>query len=242
MLINHKSLREQVRDELLRRIGNSALMPGDRIVEAKLAEELGVSSIPVREAIRELVAMGVLESGHHKGGWVREVSMAETIQALEVRSALEALAARLAAPRMKERAGKLRALVERIVEAAQRHDFVAFQRENQAFHREIVAASGNGILGRQWEALAFDVRTRAIMDYIATVDPVGIAREHGAIADAFEEGDGARAATLLAAHSGHLVEHIRRTMELQQAPTEAGVAVGARPGRGRHAMGRRTVS
>jgi DNA-binding GntR family transcriptional regulator len=242
MPITHKSLREQVRDELLRRIGSGALMPGDRIVEAKLAEELGVSSIPVREAIRELVAMGVLESGHHKGGWVREVSMEETIQALQVRSVLESLAARLAAPRMKERAEKMRLLVDRIVEAAQRHDFIAFQRENQIFHREIVEASGNRILRRQWESLAFDVRTRAIMDHIATVDPVGIAREHGTIVDAFEEGDAARAAALLAAHSDHLVEHIRQAMELQEGSPEPEVTAGARAGYRRNGMSRRPAS
>jgi len=229
MPISRRSLREQVRDELLHRIGSGALAPGDRVVEATIAEELGVSSVPVREAIRELVAIGILESGHHKGGWVREVSIPETIQALQVRAALESLAARLAAPAIRSRTAAMHQQVSRIVAAAERRDFVAFQEVNQAFHREIVEASGNRILRRQWESLAFDVRTRAIMDYIVTADPVEIAREHEAIADAFATGDAERAATLLAAHSAHLVEYLRQTMALQERPQDANaVAEGQR--------------
>ncbi|MCY3019329.1 MAG: GntR family transcriptional regulator, partial [Planctomycetota bacterium] len=198
MLISRTSLREQVRDELLRRIGSGVLAPGDRVVEAAVADELGVSSVPVREAIRELVAMGILESGHHKGGWVREVSIPETIQALQVRAALESLAARLAAPAIPARLATMRRAVQDIVDAAKARDFVAFQQANQTFHREIIEASGNRILRKQWESLAFDVRTRAIMDYLAAVDPVEIAREHEGIVDAFERDGAERAATLLA--------------------------------------------
>jgi len=226
MPISRTSLREQVRDELLHRIGSGKLAPGDRIVEATIAEELGVSSVPVREAIRELVAMGILESGHHKGGWVREVSIPETIQALQVRSALESLAARLAAPAIRERIPRMRDHVSRIVGAARRRDFVAFQDANQALHRDIVEASGNRILRKQWDSLAFDVRTRAIMDYIAAVDPVEIAKEHEAIVDAFDQADAERAATLLAAHSAHLVDHLRRAMAREQEAEATGIAAG----------------
>ena len=225
MPISRTSLREQVRDELLHRIGSGALAPGDRIVEAAIAEDLGVSSVPVREAIRELVTMGILEAGHHKGSWVREVSIPETIQALQVRAALESLAARLAAPAIAGHIAAMRQAVRRIIDAAQARDFVAFQEANQAFHGEIVEASGNKILRRQWDSLAFDVRTRAIMDYIATADPVEIAREHEAIAEAFAAGEAERAAALLAAHSAHLVEYLRQTMALEARPREANAVV-----------------
>jgi len=227
MPISRQSLREQVRDELLRRIGSGVLAPGDRVVEAAVAEELGVSSVPVREAIRELVAMGVLESGHYRGGWVREVSIPETIQALQVRAALESLAARLAAPAIGGRLASMRDQVRRIVQAAEARDFVAFQQANQEFHREIIEASGNRILQKQWESLAFDVRTRAIMDYIAAVDPVEIAEEHEAIVDAFERDGGERAAALLAAHSAHLVEHLRQAMAREHESKTTPVAPGA---------------
>ena len=63
--------REVIREALLRRIGSGELAPGERIVEARLAGEFGVSAIPVREAIRELVSIGVLEFANHRGAWVR---------------------------------------------------------------------------------------------------------------------------------------------------------------------------
>ena len=89
MTIKRNSLREQIRDALLQRIGTGQIQPGQRIVEAQLIKEFNVSSIPIREAIRELVAMGMLDCASHRGAWVRKVDMPETIEALQVRTALE---------------------------------------------------------------------------------------------------------------------------------------------------------
>lgn len=211
MRIQRRSLSEQIRDELLTRIGEGELNPGTRIVESSVAREFGTSSIPVREAIRELVAMGMLEYGHHKGCRVREVGIPETIQALQVRSALESLAVRLAGiPALRSRLATMRAAVEQIVTSARSCDFVSFQRANTIFHRQIVETSGNSILLRMWKMLGFEVRTRAIMEYLSSADPVAIAREHGAVADSIEADDLEGAASLLAGHSARLVEHLRR--------------------------------
>lgn len=222
MKIHRKTLSEQIRDEILVRIGNGTLPPGTRIIESTLAKEFGVSSIPVREAIRELVAMGMLDYGHHKGGRVREVGIPETIQALQVRSALESLAARLAGPALKDRLSVMQPAVQEIIDAAQRRDYVSFQKANTVFHREIVEASGNGILLRMWKSLAFEVRTRAIMEYIAVADPVAIAREHEAVAEAIDRNDLDGAASLLAEHSAHLVEHLRRATTLHEGTPGGG--------------------
>ena len=81
MTVRRNSVPQQIRERLLEQIARHALRPGDRLVEAKIAEEMGTSSIPVREAIRELVAMRILESAPHRGAWVRQVSLQETIEA-----------------------------------------------------------------------------------------------------------------------------------------------------------------
>ncbi|MBM3891339.1 MAG: GntR family transcriptional regulator, partial [Verrucomicrobia bacterium] len=169
-------LRDQIRDYLLERIGSGQLAPGERVVEARVCEELGVSSIPVREAIRELVTMGVLAAATHKGAWVREVSLDETVEALQVKAALESLAARLAAPKLKGSRAEMRQIYEDILKAALRKDLAAYQQCNQAFHRHIVEAAGNAALQRTWSSLAFDVRTRFIMDFVANGDALSIAR------------------------------------------------------------------
>jgi len=213
MVVRH-SLREQIRDEILARIGRGALASGDRIVEAKLAEELQVSSIPIREALRELVAIGILESAPHRGAWVRQVGLQETIDALEVRAALDALAIRKAAKRLRSQIGRLRQIVAELIAAAKRRDFVAFQEHNQAFHRLILEASGNRALTRSHDALAFEVRTRFVMN-VVSADPVAIAREHGAIVDALEQGNVREAIRLEVAHSQRLVDELQRKVNLQ---------------------------
>jgi len=208
-MVVRQSLREQIREEILARIGSGALAPGDRIVEAKLADELQVSSIPIREALRELIAIGVLESAPHRGAWVREVSLAETIDALEVRAALDALAIRKAAKRLRTQIGPLRKIATALVETARRRDFVAFQQHNQRFHECILAAAGNRALIRTHDALAFEVRTRFVMNFVTQVDPVAIAKEHLAIVDALERGDTKEAVRRAVAHSRHLIAHLK---------------------------------
>ncbi len=208
MIVARQPLREQVREELLRRIGRGEYEAGHRLVEAKLAEEMGISTVPVREAIRELAGMGVVGFEAHKGAWVREVSLTETIEALQLRSVIEPLAARLAGGAMRGCCGALRESCGAIVAAARVGDFVGFQEHNQAFHRTIVEASGNGTLRRVWLSLAFEVRTRVILDYLEARDPVAIAMEHEPIVRAFEAGDVEGAAGLLATHSANLVGYL----------------------------------
>jgi DNA-binding GntR family transcriptional regulator len=156
--------------------------------------------------------MGILESAPHRGAWVREVSLQETIDALEVREALDSLAIRKAAKRLRSQIGRLREIVADLIATAKRRDFVAFQRHNQAFHRLILDASDNLDLTRSHDALAFEVRTRFVMN-VVTADPVAIAREHASIVDALERGDTREAIRLEVAHSQRLIEYLRREMD-----------------------------
>ena len=203
------SLSEQVRNHILSMIAVGDLAPGDRIVEARVASELNVSSIPVREAIRELVAKRVLEYVVHKGARVREVSMAETVDALQVKAVLEALAARLAGARLAQCTAQLRECLKPMRGLLVRHDFVKFQDRNQSFHRAIVEASRNPILLTLWDTLAFEVRTRFIMDHMKGLDPDQLTGEHEVVLRAIEEGDVERVAELLMTHSQHLIEGLR---------------------------------
>lgn len=218
MNLVRRSVPSQIRDLLLQRIGSGQLAPGDRIVEASLTQEFGISAIPVREAIHQLVAMGVLDSAPHRGAWVRKVTLAGTIEAFQVRAALESLAATTAAGRLQHSCRTLRRLCKAIVAAARRRDLSAFQHENQAFHRTIVEASGNGVLLRVWDSLAFEIRTRVAMEFLKSVDPVAIARQHEPIVDALAEGDAAGASRLLESHSNGLVEYLRTEAARQKQP------------------------
>jgi DNA-binding GntR family transcriptional regulator len=219
-IANRSSLSEQVRNYILARIATGQFPPGHKIVEARIAEELHVSTIPVREAIRELVAKRALEYLVHRGARVREVTMPETIDALRVKAVLEGLAARLAGARLVPLVPKLRAFVQSILSSAQRRDFVEYQDQNDHFHRSIVEASGNQILLVQWDALAFELRTRFIMDYLKSVDPQVLAQEHADILKTVEAGDPEEVASRLISHANGLVEYLERQMAANAA--EAG--------------------
>lgn len=232
MANQEKSLREIVRETLLQWIGDGQLNPGERVMETSLAEELGVSSIPVREAIRELVAMGVLEAERNRGAWVRKVSLSETLEALQARAALESLAAQTAAEHLKGRCAPLRRVVRKIVAAARKRDFIDFQHHNQQFHRMIVEASGNGVVLRLWDSLAFEVRTRFVLEHVTSVDPITLAKEHEAITEALDRGDAPKAAGLLQSHSQDMVRSLEKQVQFETQTKR-------RPGNGSRKSGAR---
>jgi DNA-binding GntR family transcriptional regulator len=87
------------------------------------------------------------------------------------------------------------------------------------FSRRIVRiaeAAANRALLRVWESLAFDVRTRVIMDFLASVDPIKLAKEHEAIVTALDCGNRKKTGALLASHANHLVKYLRKEMTKQE--------------------------
>jgi len=141
------AVRERVREELRERIVTGVLRPGDRLVERDLAEDLGVSRVPVREAIRSLEADGFVVVQSPRRVVVRQLSRVDVEELFDVREALEVLATGLACQRVDPPA--LRRLKRAVTEAARA---LAAGNINQAadanvrFHQEIVTLAGNGLL------------------------------------------------------------------------------------------------
>lgn len=101
-LDNYKPLRELVFESLREAIISGQLRPGERMMEIQLAEEMGVSRTPVREAIRKLELEGLVVMIPRKGAYVAGLSMKDIADVFEIRGALEGLAAQLAAERITE--------------------------------------------------------------------------------------------------------------------------------------------
>jgi DNA-binding GntR family transcriptional regulator len=185
VLVSRTVLREQVRELLLQRILSHEYAPGERLVETRIAQELGISQAPVREALRELESLRLVESAPFKGAWVREVSDAELAEMYPIRAALEDVAARAAAVRL---GGDVAAL-EREIAAMERAAGVREQVEHDArFHRLIVEASGNTRLAELWDGLQVEARTM-ITALRTGLDPVEIARRHAPIVEALRRAD-----------------------------------------------------
>ncbi len=191
-----ESTTARVRQLILTRILDGVYPPGARLVELRLARELATSQTPVREALRQLEAVGIVRTEPWRGTRVREVSEREMREAYQVRAVLEQLAARLAAPRLAGRVEPLRRRVAELRAAARAHDLERYARHDVPFHRAILEASGNAILLRTWESLNFEVRTRVHLAR-GNSDLVAVAESHQAVVDALAAGDGRTAGKLL---------------------------------------------
>ena len=144
--ISRTVLREQVKDVLLQRIASGELKPGERLVETRIAQELGTSQAPVREALRDLELLRLVESEPFRGSRVRVFGMEEMVEVYPVRAVLEELAARLAAEKLGGDVTSLEAELEAMKDAVRRDDTHALVEHDVAFHRLIVEAAGNSVL------------------------------------------------------------------------------------------------
>jgi DNA-binding GntR family transcriptional regulator len=147
-------LADQVKERLLEGILSGHYPPDSRIVETQVARELGTSQAPVREALRGLEALGVVEITPFRGARVRRPSSREILEAYAVRSALESLAARLAVPRMgAQDLAELRSLLERMQAAAREGDSHGVAEADASFHERIVELADNSTLEKVWRFL-----------------------------------------------------------------------------------------
>ena len=178
------NLREQIKDVLLQRIVEGNYPPGSRIVETRVAQELGVSQGPVREALRDLEQLGCVVHEPYRGCSVRAFSASELLDAFPVRAALEALAARLAAERIAdEELDELDEHLGRMRAAARRGDAHDQSQANASFHATIVRAARNSTLERQWRLLEPFSRTYLTVSRPG-IDLVHLSDRHVPILDA----------------------------------------------------------
>jgi DNA-binding GntR family transcriptional regulator len=193
-------LRAQIKDVILQRIVEGSLEPGSRIVETRIAQELGVSQAPVREALRDLEQLGCVVHEPNRGCSVRAFSAEELLEAFPVRAALEALAARLAAERITTaELAELDELLERMRRAARGGDAHEQSQANASFHATVVRAARNRTLERQWQMLEPYSRTYLTVSRPG-IDLVHLSDRHGPVLDALRRRDRAKAAKAMEEH------------------------------------------
>ncbi|MFZ5642753.1 MAG: GntR family transcriptional regulator [Bacillota bacterium] len=143
-LDNYKPLREMVFESLREAIIQGRLKPGERLMEMQLADEMGVSRTPVREAIRKLELEGFVVMIPRKGAYVSGISVKDIVDVFEVRAALEALAAGLAAERITdEELEDLERSLFQISELSDKADIDAIVETDTNFHELIYRACRN---------------------------------------------------------------------------------------------------
>ncbi len=188
-LISRGVLADQVKERILEGILAGDFPPDSRIVETQVARTLGTSQAPVREALRGLEALGLIEITPFRGARVRRPSKREVIEAYAVRSTLESLAARLAAPRLTD--ADLAALarhLDAMRAAAREGDGHRLAEADARFHSRIVELADNGTLEKVWRSLEPFSRTYMTLA-IPGAEPIWSANLHAPILEALESRD-----------------------------------------------------
>nr|WP_272954998.1 GntR family transcriptional regulator [Kribbella shirazensis] len=192
-------MREQVLEELRRRIVDGEYREGERLTETRLADDFGVSRNPVREALRVVEAEGFVHILPRRGAVVATLDETAVRDLFAVRQQLETLAAGLAAERATPAGiASLRTLIDEANTATAAQDFDRVAELNSAFHRAVIEVSGN-----RW----LHSISAAMYHHVHWVFRVGAAQraphsseEHVRLVDAIEAGDAEAASTAARLH------------------------------------------
>ncbi len=190
---------EKLREKLTEEIIGGALAPGTKLDEQELANRYGVSRTPVREAIRQLIATGLVQSRPHRGATVAGFSSERLTEYLEVATEIEIACVRLAATKMKaEELAHIAALHAKMGDML--NDPNRFSVLNDQFHEAIFVGTHNGVLVEMAHAL--QVRTRPIFRVQLTISlrTRQSYAEHEKILAALLRGDAASAELAMRVH------------------------------------------
>jgi len=220
----HQTLNWHVYSDIVRLISTGHYPPGTRLDEQQIAEELGVSRTPLREAISKLVKDGLVEHRPYKGNFVRQFTAREVFDLYEVRKGLESMAVRLAIPHLTDESiSELRTILGEIETALIASDLEAYGFADKRFHEAIAQLSGNQTLIDLLAHLSGQVQ---LIRTMANQDPSVVeitAMERPEIVDAMAAGDVARAMALMEEHIELVQENTTRRIESPQ-PTPATAA------------------
>jgi len=219
----YKPLRDIVFEALREAIINGTLKPGERLMELQLAEDLGVSRTPIREAIRKLELEGLVVMIPRKGAYVAGISIKDIADVFEIRAALESLAAGLAAKRITEPEIKeLYRSLEKVAEASQEGDFEKVVQSDTELHDLIYKASRNGRLVQLINKLREQIQRfrSTTLSYPGRIKQT--LEEHEKLVKAISQGDSSLARALAQEHienaENSMMEALKDHPEFHEEP------------------------
>jgi len=197
-----RTLVDSVIEAVIAAAASGKILPGDRIVEADLAQGLGISRVPVREALRILESQGLVVNEPYKGIRLRPVTQERIDHLIETRIALETSAAARGMRAGRNGAAELDILSRHVDELdlmRTRRDAYGFASADTAFHRALCQLSGNHVLCDLWEMLS---RQLTIVIGLSTLGKsmADIVDEHRRLLGVFASGDIDRMAHALDEH------------------------------------------
>lgn len=208
-LHDYKPLREIVFESIREAILDGRLKPGERVMEVQLAEKLGVSRTPVREAIRKLELEGLLVMEPRKGAYVADVSLKDVMDVFEVRASLEGLAASLAAIRANEEEIELlKQKVNDFKECIEKNDVQGMINKDTEFHEAILDAAKNKKLTSIIEGLREQVQRFRVTYFTEYNMTTYLAEEHQNVFSAIESREPEKASKYVQKHIKNIERYI----------------------------------
>lgn len=205
--VSHKQLRNFVADQLRAAILDGHFKPGEWLRQEKVAQELGVSQMPVREALKELAAEGLIEHVPYRGVRVIEFNYEDVADLYDHRAFLEGRAAAVAALNITdEEIAELKQLQSQMEKNLAPEKLSVYRDLNRRFHHIVFTASRREYLIRTLTQMWAAFPTMLIGNFAATADNPLPERdnpdisEHHALIDALEKHDSAEAERVLTAH------------------------------------------
>ncbi len=215
MIDEYLPLRDVVFNTLRQGILKGDLKPGERLMEIHLANRLGVSRTPIREAIRMLELEGLVTMVPRKGAEVARISKQDLRDVLEVRRSLDSLAVSLACERISEEEKEALTLAENdFEEAVATQDVTLIAQADVSFHDVILKASKNGRLMQMVNNLAERVY-RYRLEYIKDKrNHARLVEEHRRIMKYIDDGDKANACSAIEMHIDNQEKNIISQLDL----------------------------
>ncbi len=200
-ILQNSSLTSVVQQELERRIVQGELAPGDKLLEAALAEQLGVSRGPVREAFRMLEEAGLVRQEKNRGVFVRHIPLDEALEIFDLRAMMdEAVGRQLANTITPEQLRQLRGMVDVMERAVKAGDADQYHRLNLEFHDTLVAVAGNRKLCEMYRRLINELSLFRRMNLADSRQLPVSASEHRAIVKTIASGDADAAGLAMRQH------------------------------------------
>lgn len=214
MKLHRTCMRDPIRDTLVSRILDGIYPEGTHLKELVLAREFNVSQAPVREALRELETLGLVETERYRGTRVRHIDLEELREAYALRKLLETASVRDTQAFQRQDLEELDLLVSLIQVSIDRNDFDDMMKDVLRFHRKLVEMSGNRLFLKAWESMAWGVRSRIMAKQIGFVGGLNELRAN--VVAALQKSDREAAAEFLSSITNRLLESLDESHRVEK--------------------------
>lgn len=223
--VDARTLRQSVTEAIRQVILQGDLLPGAQVNQAQIAEQLGVSRGPVREALGQLEEEGLIKNVPYKGTYVTEITGDYISELYSIRRVIETFAVQEATRRATaDDLAELRTILEAMYAAADHDDMTSMGTLDIQFHYLICRSAHHSMLLQQWKSIEMGVRrclTLRHRIYRSSADVIGT---HPDILAAIEAGEAERACAILSAHIAEAGEQLYQSWACSQTDLAAGEA------------------